>query len=109
MPATIFRHEGDAIDYTPAANVAAGDVVVQGDLVGVARMDIAAGVLGALAVFGVFDFPKVAATAITTGTLVYWDNAAKVATPTASGNKLIGKAVRDAAAADATVRALLRP
>jgi predicted RecA/RadA family phage recombinase len=38
------------------------------------------------------------------GDLAYWDNTAKVATETASGNKLLGKAVRASAAADTTVR-----
>ena len=56
--AAVFVHDGSSIDYTPGAAVAAGDVVVQGDLVGVAKLDIPANVLGALAVTGVFDFPK---------------------------------------------------
>ena len=33
MAVTTFVYEGHAIDYTPSANVAAGDVVVQADLV----------------------------------------------------------------------------
>ena len=40
----------------------------------------------------------------TVGTLAYWDATNKVATKTASGNKVIGKAVRAAADADTTVR-----
>ena len=32
-----FIHDGDEIDYTPGADVSAGDVVVQGDLVGVTK------------------------------------------------------------------------
>jgi len=35
MPQATFVLEGDTIDYTAAAAVAGGDVVVQGDLVGV--------------------------------------------------------------------------
>ena len=31
MATATFRHEGAAIDYTPGAAVAAGDVVVQGE------------------------------------------------------------------------------
>ena len=53
-----FIHDGNSIDYTPAADTAAGAVVVQGDLIGVTRALIAANVLGSLAVVGVFDFPK---------------------------------------------------
>jgi len=37
---------------------AAGDVVVQGDLVGVVKRPIAANELGAVEVAGVFDFAK---------------------------------------------------
>ena len=47
-----FQHDGNAIDHTPTADVAAGDVVVQGDLIGVAKTPIPANTLGALAVVG---------------------------------------------------------
>jgi len=106
MAQAVFVHEGASIDYTPGADVAAGDVVVQGDLVGVAKLDIKAGKLGALAVEGVFDFTKATGvgTALAAGTTVYWDDAANVATSTAAGNKQIGKVVKAAADADATVR-----
>ena len=43
-----YIQTGDAVDYTPGADVGAGDVVVQGDLVGVAKLDILTGKLGAL-------------------------------------------------------------
>jgi len=52
-----FVHDGNTIDYTPATDVAAGDVVVQGELIGVAKVPIPADKLGALAVTGVFDLP----------------------------------------------------
>ena len=110
MPNNVkFIHDGDSIDYTPGAAVQAGDVIVQGDLIGVAKRDIAANSLGALAVRGVFDFPKAtgASTAIASGASVYWNAGSGVATTTASGNKLIGKTVRAAADADATVRVRL--
>ena len=58
MATATFVHDGKSIDYTPGSDVAAGDVVVQGELVGVARTPIAASALGSLAVTGVFDFPK---------------------------------------------------
>jgi predicted RecA/RadA family phage recombinase len=86
--------------------VAAGNVVVQGDLVGVAKQPIAANAPGALTVDGVFDFAKATGvgTALAVGTTVYWDDAANVATSTSAGNKLLGKVVKAAADADATVR-----
>jgi predicted RecA/RadA family phage recombinase len=101
-----FVHDGNSIDYTPGSAVTAGQVVVQGELVGVAKVDIPANTLGALAVTGVFDFPKATGggTAITAGANCYWNTAAQQATTTATGNKLIGKCVRAAVDADATVR-----
>ena len=106
-----FVQTGHSIDYTPDADVASGAVVVQGDLVGVAKLDIKANVLGALAVDGVFDFPKATgeSTAITAGTILYWDEAdgeAKADDETGA-NKLIGKAVKAAGDDDATVRVRL--
>jgi predicted RecA/RadA family phage recombinase len=107
----VFKHDGNAIDYTPTADVSSGDVVVRGELVGVAKLDIKTGELGALHVTGVFDFPKAAGagTAIAAGAKVYWDATAKVATPddATGANKLVGKAVSDAVDDDTTVRVRL--
>ena len=104
-----FRQTGDAVDYTPGADVMFGEVVVQGELVGVAKHDIPAGKLGALAVTGVFNFPKAAGSSIPAGAKVYWNATAKVATvDAASGaNKEIGKTILAAADTDTTVRVRL--
>ena len=109
MAKATFVQEGTAIDYTPGADVGAGDIVVQNDLVGIAKRDIKANVLGALAITGVFDFPKAtgASTAIGAGVKLYFDSAAQVATATVGTNKQIGKTVAAAADADATVRGYL--
>lgn len=111
MAQATFVHEGAAIDYTPVADVAPGDVVVQSDLIGIAKREIKANTLGALAVEGVFDFAKEAGGGVTfsAGDLAYWDDTNDVAVTTdgAGANKLLGKAVADAADADATVRVRL--
>jgi len=111
MPTAVFVQEGDQIDYTPGSDVASGAVVVQGDLIGVAKQPIAANVLGALAVSGVFDFPKATGggSGIAAGATVYWDVADQQAkTDDEEGaNKLLGKTVGAAADADATVRVRL--
>jgi len=111
MATATFVHDGNTVNYTPGAAVAAGDVVVQGELVGVAKTAIAANALGALAVTGVFDFPKATGggSAISAGTKLYWDVAEQVAKADdeSGANKLIGKAVKAAADADATVRVRL--
>jgi predicted RecA/RadA family phage recombinase len=93
MPQVIFIRDGDTIDHTPTTDIAAGDVVVQGKLVGVAKQPIKAGKLGALAVSGIFDFPVTSLTGWAVGDLAYWDNTAKVATETQTGNELLGKTV----------------
>jgi predicted RecA/RadA family phage recombinase len=107
-----FVQDGDAIDYTPAADVAAGTVVVREDLVGVTKRDIKANVLGALAVSGVYDLAKASGDGVTfaAGAKVYWDDTNKLAVATAGEggvNKLVGKATVAAADADATVRTRL--
>lgn len=105
-----FIQTGDSVDYTPASDVSAGEVIQQEDLIGVAKLDIKAGALGALAVTGVFDIPKNtgAGQDIPAGQLLYWDNTNKVvAKPPAGGNKLLGKAVAAAGQDDATVRVRL--
>ena len=99
-----YVQKGEAIDYRPSEAVAAGDVV--GNLVGIARLDIAANTLGSLAVVGVFDVEK-AAGAVTVGAAVYWDAANHKATTTSTGNPYLGKAVLAAESADEQVRVLL--
>jgi predicted RecA/RadA family phage recombinase len=104
-----FVHDGNRVDYTPSSAVAAGDVLVQGELVGVATSPIAANALGSLAVVGVFDFAKATGqgSGIAAGTKVYWDATNKRATATAQGNTYLGKVVKAAADADETVRVKL--
>jgi predicted RecA/RadA family phage recombinase len=104
-----FIQAGKSVDYTPAVAVDAGDVVVQGELVGVATRDIAADALGALAVEGVFDVDKDtgSGTAITAGADIYWDSGNEVATTTVGSNKYMGKAVEAADDDDEKVRVRL--
>jgi predicted RecA/RadA family phage recombinase len=107
MAQAVFVSDGKYIDHTPAGALASGDVVVQGDLVGVVLRPLSASELGALAVDGVFDFAKNTGVAYTVGTILYWDDTNNVVTTTASGNKQIGKVARAAASADTTVRVRL--
>jgi len=103
--------DGNSVDYTPAADVAAGDVVVLGELVGVAPRPIKAGENGSLAVVGIFAFPKTvgAGSGLAFGVKVYWDAVAKVVTATVGANKYVGKTVQAAADSDAAVRTRLCP
>lgn len=111
MPAT-FIQDGDAIDYTPSADVAAGAVVVLEDLIGVTKRPIPANTLGALDVTGVFEFPKETGSGseIAAGAIVNWDALAQVAYAALGGSvsdKLLGKVVLAASDSDETVRVRL--
>jgi predicted RecA/RadA family phage recombinase len=107
MPQATFIQDGKYIDHTPVSALASGDVVVQGDLVGVTLRPIAAGELGSLAVDGIFDFSKNTGVAYTVGTILYWDDTNNIVTTTATGNKQIGKVARAAATSDTSARVRL--
>jgi predicted RecA/RadA family phage recombinase len=111
MATATFIHDGGGIDYTPASNVAAGDVVVQMDLVGVARRDIPANTPGSLAVTGVFDVLKLTGPGMyfDPGQIVYWDSVARKASNIANGgsNKIMGKAIRGTGMGESIVRVRL--
>lgn len=107
MAEATFVQSGASIDYTPSSAVAAGDVEVQVNLVGVATQPIAANTPGTLQVEGVFDFIKTASLVVNVGDLVYWDTSPPEANKTSASNFLIGKCVKASAAADTTVRVKL--
>lgn len=111
MATASFVQEGSAIDYTPVADVAPGEVVVQNDLVGVAKQPIKANELGALSVEGVFGFPKATGSgqSIDAGVEVFWDAVGEqVTTAPASGDKSLGKTTIAADEDDTTVRVRLK-
>ena len=104
-----FIAEGNDIAYTPGANVAQGAVVVQADLVGVAKRAIAANTLGALSVRGVFNIDKLSTDVVAAGAILYWDVANSRATITASTHKVFGRAVTAAGNGATKVLAVLNP
>lgn len=117
MQAKLIKSNGVAIDYTPAAAVAAGDVIEQGNLLGYAPYAIAADELGSLNVEGVFDIQK-AAEAFAAGDRVYWDNDGNPTgrtagdgclTKTATGNNFAGRVVIAAASGDQLARVYCFP
>ncbi len=103
-----YRADGDALDHTPASAVAAGDVVVLGSLVTVAPRAIAANEKGAVAVSGVFSFPKPtgSGTNYAQGSKVYWFNSQMV---TGVTGVAAGYVADQPAVGDATVNVLLVP
>lgn len=101
-----FVQDGEVLTLTAPYAVASGGGAKVGSIFGVACGTVADAAEGEFAVVGVFDLPK-ASGAITQGAKVYWDDTNKVVTGTASGNTLIGVAVKAAASGDATVRVRL--
>ena len=98
-----FYQDGKTIDYTPTAALAAGDVVVLGNIIGIAQTDVPANTLTGLDIEGVFEFVKKANDVVTAGALIYWDTENKVATISA-GEVVAGIAVEASAATTGYVR-----
>lgn len=103
--------DGDAIDYTPGADVPAGAVVMLGGLPLVAILSILANKLGALETEGAFKVVKDASVFVA-GDPVYWNPTGNpvggvagtgAATSTAAGSYLMGFAMLGALTGGATV------
>jgi len=104
----IYLQNDSTIPYVPAANVNAGDVIVAGGIVAVAKSFIGAGVLGAVARTGMYLVEK-AAVAFAIGQELYWDltNDVVTTTPAAGANPYFGRATAAALSTDATAPVLL--
>ena len=112
----IFKQRGECVNYVPTTDTTAGDVVVQGDLVGIAKLDIKANTLGAIALTGVFAIPKAtgAGEAIPAGTKLYWDGTNATTDADDGGSPAtaypyLGKSILVAGDDEATVEVRLCP
>lgn len=103
MATAKYVQRGDSIDFRPLRDMPAGEVVRLGNLIGVTRLSIREGELGALAVSGVFDLNKPPGLAFPAGASVRWLNGQL----TASGGLLLGIAIMPAPEDSPTVRILL--
>lgn len=102
-----FVQPGKMIDVTATAAVSSGDVVVVGDMIGVASVDAAIGEKFALAVWGVFEVAKEAA-AISEGAKVYWDAGdGEVKASSGGGAVPMGYCVGGALVSDAKIKVAL--
>jgi predicted RecA/RadA family phage recombinase len=122
-----YVQRGDILDYTPETDTPAGTPVKIGDIVGITKLDIKAGQLGAIALTGVYEAPKPEGEEIAAGAAVAYDpatgavSAAQAVTGGDTGNDggaepapeptaeqiPVGVAVADAPATALTVRFLL--
>jgi predicted RecA/RadA family phage recombinase len=114
MAQVTFRH-GDPtmIDYTPGANVSAGDVVLLGNTTGltcgVVHTDTVSGALGAISAGGgVYDCVNLNNAA--NYAKVWWDDTNNKVTTTSTNNALFGFVVASGAGgANSTCRVLHQP
>jgi predicted RecA/RadA family phage recombinase len=68
-----YIQNGKHLDVLASKAYASGDIVVEGQLVGVATTDIPNGELGAVSTEGVYAFTKKTATTVAVGDVVHWD------------------------------------
>lgn len=112
MVKAIMVQEGQAINYTPAVALNAGEVVQLGGFIGITTEAIAAAAIGALAIVGVFAFAKSgsAGPAFEPGDSVHFTVATGLASRAGgSGTIMVGICTQSASASDTTVHAKLLP
>lgn len=96
--------EGKVIDFeNKGAAVVSGQLVKIGDLFGVAEVDIPQNGVGAVALEGVFEVPCELSGEVAQGTKLYFKDAEKKVTETASGNTFCGVCFKKAASGDKTI------
>lgn len=101
-----FVQRGEAVDFVPSRNIGAGEILRFGVLLGVVKIPVKAGELGALSLSGIFDVEK-SADAIAAGSRVFWNEAEKQATPDTPGNMFLGVAAAHSPTSAAKVRIIL--
>lgn len=89
-----FVQPGENLTIPAPVAYASGDVVIVGEIVGIAAGDALEDEMVDVATRGVFRLDKVAADAFAVGDAVYFDAATKLVTSTATDNAKIGVAVK---------------
>ena len=103
--ATNYKFGGNVLNYAngSGSDLASGNIVSTGGLVGVALVDIANGESGSVAITGVFEVANGDSTAIPQGAELFYDSATGKVDGTNTSNKFAGYAWEAAAAGSATV------
>lgn len=104
-----YKSGGETIMHTASADISSGDVVVVGDRVGIALVDIANGAVGPVALQGVWTVSALSTDDIAAGKKLYWDAGNSRATLTASTHKALGYAAAASGSGVATVDVELHP
>lgn len=101
-----FIQPGEAIDLTVSADTLSGEVVIVGDLIGVASCTVKSGEVVAVNREGVYELPKKTGTAMAVGDKAYYNATDKEVTDD-NADTLIGVVTEVAAAGDDVVRVLI--
>ena len=101
----VFVQLGQAIDFIPSRDVAAGEILVCNGMAGAVKIPVKSGELGALHLSGIYDIDK-APVAINAGDKVYFDTGTGQAA-NAGGGIYLGVAACNSPAEAAKVRVIL--
>lgn len=85
-----YKRDGETIDFTAAADVASGKLVIVGGVACVSLNDVKSGAKGVGHAKGVWELPAVASATAAQGALAYATSTGTV-TGVATGNTLIGR------------------
>lgn len=88
-----YIQPGSTITLTAPYAITSGAGLLVGSIFGIASGTAAIGETVETALTGVFDITKVGSQAWAQGDKIYWDNTARNATKTATGNTAIGVAI----------------
>lgn len=102
-----LKESGDRFEIALTADTAPGEVVIAGELVGVAINGGKAGARDVILRRGAFEFPK-ATGALSIGDRVYWSPTDKHVTATEVPDAFVGWAFDNAAVGDATAMVVLK-
>lgn len=111
MATNMFLEGGDTVTVPAPANVNSGQLVVVGNLRGVAHSSALSAANVAILTRGVVTLPKVNAvsTSFAAGANVHWDATNSVTTVSATSNAKVGVAMAAASNTDVTVKVFLFP
>lgn len=85
-----FAQNGTHLDVTPSVAYASGELVILGDLIGVAVTDIPAGGTGVICCEGVFWFTKDPLAVLAQGDHAHWDPTTKKVVDHGGSHPIVG-------------------
>ncbi len=100
-----YVQRSDCIDIIPEIDIKAGEIVIENNLVGVAKLPIKKGKLGTLALTGIFEVTKANNCAFSVGASVFFDLENRSATT--SGDVYLGLATQKSKLEDSKVQVVL--